>query len=192
MTLKEGTETAQSLFTIVAIVVGGLWTYNVFVKERKQYPHANIEQKISHLALPQRNHLLRVGVELTNTGTARLLSGKSIIRVQQVLPMPGCPGQGPCAAIEVKAALVGTGRQNNEFSWPLLAEREQVFEPPLDIEPGEKELVEYEFALPADIEVVRVYSYFRNDKKTSGRNETGWTVSSHFDFRRSENKGALK
>lgn len=188
MTFKDKIETIQAIVTTAAIIIGGIWTYNLFVKERKQFPHANIEQKISHVALSQRTNLLRVGIEIANTGTSRLLLGKSIIRVQQILPTTPCPKQGPCASQQVDAALKETERQADRFGWPLIAERDKRFEQPLDIEPGEKDLVEFEFAVPSGVKVIRVYSYFRNDQKSKGENEVGWFMSSYYDFRTS-NKG---
>jgi hypothetical protein len=185
MTVKDTVETVQAIITTAAIIIGGIWTYNLFVKERQQFPHANIEQKISHVALSKQTNLLRVGIEIANTGSSRLLLGKSIIRVQQILPIPPCPKQGPCASQQVNAAIKESERQADRFSWPLIAEREKGFEQPLDIEPGEKAPIEFEFVVPSDVKVIRVYSYFRNDQKSNGDNEIGWSMSSHYDFRTS-------
>src|SRR5262245_61152023 len=143
MGFRETIQTSQAIATIGAIVVGGVWSYTVFVKERKQYPHANIEQKISHVALSARANLLRVAVEVTNTGSSRLVIGKAIIRVQQVFPVPACPPEAPCADREVNAALGAVERQSDRFSWPLIAERNSSFSPALDIEPQEKDFLEW-------------------------------------------------
>lgn len=186
MTFKGKVETAEAIVTIVAILVGAYWTYNLFINERKHYPHANIEQKVSHVALSKHTTLLRVGIYLSNTGSYRLLSGKSIIRIQQILPVSCCPRQGPCAKEEVNSALKEIKRKANRFSWPLVAEREDSFEKPLDIEPGEKDFVEYEFVVPTEIKVVRIYSYFRNDQKSKDHDEVGWSISSHYDFGKSK------
>ncbi len=182
MAFKDTVQTVQAMVTICAIVIGGIWSYNLFIKERKHYPHANIEQKNSHVALSDRTNLLRVGIELTNTGSSRLLLGESIIRVQQILPLPPCPKQGPCAADEVKGALSKVERSTDRFSWPLIAERTGNFEGAFDIEPGEKDFVEFEFAVPSEVKVVRIYSYFQNDKKAEDGHEVGWSVSSYYDF----------
>ena len=186
MIFKDMVSTAKSIITIAAIFVGGLWTYDLFIMERKHYPHANIEQKISYVALSEQTNLLRVGIELTNTGNSRLLSSKSIVRIQQILPVPSCPEQGPCVEEEVNNALKEIGRKANRFSWPLIAERENSFKNPLDIEPGEKDFIEFEFVVPAKIKVVRIYSYFSNDLKSKDQNEVGWSISSHYGFGKSK------
>lgn len=181
MTLKDKLGVAQSIVTIGAVVVGGLWTYQLFIMERKHLPHANIEQKISHVALSERANLLRVGMELTNTGNSRLLSTKSIVRIQQILPMPPCPKTGPCAKDEVEGALKEISRKADRFSWPLVAEREDDATS-VDIEPAEKDFLEFEFAVPSNIKVVRVYSYFRNDVRSTPQEEVGWSVSTDYEF----------
>ena len=109
-------ETAQAIVTIAAVFVGGLWTYNVFIKERHEYPHANIEPRLSHVMLSERVSLLQVGVELTNTGNSLMRIGQSIIRVQQVLPSLPCPKEGACAANEVNDAIKTIERQVEHFS----------------------------------------------------------------------------
>jgi hypothetical protein len=191
MTFKDKVQTAQAIVTIAAVFIGGVWTYNLFVKERKHYPHANIEQEISHVPLSKRTNLLRIGIEVTNSGSSRLILGRSLIRIQQILPLLPCPKQGPCTTEEVAGALQEPERKADRFSWPLIAERERRFEHPLDIEPGEKDFVEFEFAVPSQVKVVRIYSYFRNDQKSEGSNEVGWSVSSHYDFGTSKD-GSLK
>lgn len=190
MTFKDKINVAEAIVSIFAIIVGGVWTYNLFIKERRHYPHANIEQKVSHAALSKHINLLRVGIELTNTGSSRLLSGKSVIRIQQILPVLPCPKQGPCAKDEVSSALREIERKANTFSWRLIAKREHNFKKALDIEPGEKDFIEYEFVVPTEIKVVRIYSYFRNDKRSKNHDEIGWSISSHYDFEKPKKERA--
>jgi hypothetical protein len=186
---KEKVEIAQALFTIAqaifaiaAIIVGGLWTYNLFIKERHEYPHANIELKLSHVALSDRVNLLRVWIELTNGGSSLMKIGKSIIRVQQILPSVPCPKQdGACAANEVDAAIKEVERHDDRFNWALIAERTDSW-PSFDIEPGEKQSIDFEFATPSEVKAVRVYAYFRNDQKSSDASEVGWDTSNYYDF----------
>lgn len=190
MTFKDKIETVGTMVTIGAILVGGLWTYKLFIEERKHYPHANIEQKVSHVQLSDRTNLLRVGIELTNSGTSRLRSDKAIVRIQQILPVPPCIGEGPCAKEEVISALKDPERKADRFSWPMIAEREHNVGQFLDIEPGEKDLVEFEFVVPTEVTVVRIYSYFRNDQRSKqGSDEIGWKTSSQYDFRQSKKEG---
>jgi hypothetical protein len=111
--------------------------------------------------------------------------GKSIIRVQQILPLLPCPKDAACAAAanEVDAAVKQVDRQTDRFPWQLIAERNENLTPAFDIEPGEKQSVDFEFATPSEVKVVRVYAYFRNDQKSTADDEVGWETSSYYDFR---------
>jgi hypothetical protein len=210
-TFKEKVETVQAIVTIAAILVGGLWTYRIFIEERHEYPHANVEQKLSHVVLSKRAKLLRVGIELSNTGSAKMMIGKATIWVQQILPMLSCPKDGVCVADETNDAIKNIKRKNDHFGWPLIAERNGNVE--YSIEPGEKQLLEFEFIVPPEVKVARVYSYFRNEKLKEGgeigwfasswvarvysyfRNEgdeTGWFASSYYDFRTPNNERGTK
>ena len=51
---KELTETAQAVATVIAILVGGWWTYTSFIQGREKFPHLNIKQRVSHIALTDR------------------------------------------------------------------------------------------------------------------------------------------
>ena len=103
-TLKDWVDIAQSVVTIVAVIVGGIWTYDVFIKERRDYPHANIEHKITHLSLANKNWLLRVGLDLTNAGNSLMRIDESFIRIQQILPAASCDND-PCAPNQLKEAF---------------------------------------------------------------------------------------
>ena len=185
MNFKEKVETLKAGIGIVAIAVGGFWTYYHFLMERRNFPHANIEQRVSHIALSDSINLVRLDTELTNTGNARLISGKSIIRIQQILPIPLCEENEPCAKKQINDALKKKENQQDRFSWILVAQRETMLDPALEVEPNEKEVIDFEFAVPSHIKLIRVTSYFRNDKKTKGdKDGIGWLASTYYDFRK--------
>ena len=163
------------MVTIGAVIVGGFWTYNVFVKERHEYAYPDFEVvKISHVSLGQEN-LLNVRLEITNGGNSRLEVNQLIVRLQQILPLPPCPNVGPCAVNEVEAALKNTERQSDRFDWPLIAERHEQFQS-LELAPGEKSRFDLEFAAPSEITAVRVYAYIQQDVNR------GFAASSYYDF----------
>jgi len=45
---KKYAEFVQSIVTISAFIIGGIWTYNQFVKKREIYAHANVCNVIIH------------------------------------------------------------------------------------------------------------------------------------------------
>jgi hypothetical protein len=208
--VKEWVPIAQAIVTILAVIFGGWWTYKLFIEQREQYPHANIEQKLSHVALIDRPgnvaervlgvpisafhsilpvNLLRVVIELTNVGKTLMTTGDAIIRVQQILP-PACQKVGPCVVRdEIGAAINNVKRQEDRFSWRLIGERVTSFDRPYDLEPGEKQSFEFEFVTPSEVKLVLVYAYFRNDKRCGEGREIGWYA--YFRKRSCEGEGEI-
>lgn len=183
MNIKDKIETIQVIITIAAVVVGGFWTYSLFIKERENYPHANIEHKVSHVQLSKDTILLRVSIVVTNTGNSRLVIKKSDIRIQQILPLTGCVENYPCAEKQINEALQKRERTKDRFSWPMIARRLKPWEIPLDIEPSEKDEIDFEFVIPSDVTTIRIYSYFRNEEKTTHEGEVGWIQSSYYKLK---------
>jgi len=182
VTIKDTVQTIQAVATILALIIGGIWSYNIFVKERKSYPHANIEQKVSHIKLSDTINLLRIGISLTNTGTGRLILQNGMIRLQQILPVAPCTEEVRCAVTEVNKALKEENRTEDNFNWTLISERIVNFENPLGIEPTEKDDLDFEFAITSDIKVIRIYCYFRNEHTSNQKYEIGWSTSMYYKF----------
>jgi len=197
ITAKHILEIVQSLATIGAVFLGGIWTAYLFAEERKAFPHLSIEHKVSHVDVAKGVRLLRVGVELHNTGSTQAIIENVIIRVQQILPL-ACPEKGPCAADEMNRAMKTVAMKNDHFDWPLLAKREFTLANWQRIEPGEKQPLDFEFAIPPDVQVTRILTYFRNDRMSkkcpdsTGQQsiqfreeceQSGWEMSSYYDVR---------
>jgi hypothetical protein len=181
MSFKDKVEAFQAVLASIAIIVGGWWTLNNFILERRAYPHAEITQKISHLKITDDVNLLRVVVDIKNTGTSKLELGSMIARVERVLPIFGCPLQQRCIDDDLNQALNSPQRADNHFPWPLVAERDDATH--RLIEPGEEDMVDIEFAVPAAADTIRVYTYFNNPKISSRANEMGWWTADFYSFR---------
>jgi hypothetical protein len=183
MTFKEFKEkiaAVQSVITILAVIVGGVWTYNIFIKERQHYPHVNIKQEVSHIELPDKTKLLHNRIILTNTGHVRLVVKEALATVGQILPLD----KKSSVAGELAAALKEKERKEDRFRWPLLCQRKKIFEKPMDIEPGEDDEIAFDFVIPSHVEVVRVYCWFQNEMKTKGDDKVGWRASLYYDLRK--------
>ncbi len=182
MDIKDKVQTTQSLIGILAILVGAWWTYDNFINERKHFPHGNIEQTTSHIPLSPDINLLRVTLKATNSGTFKMEIVKSIERIQQILPIL-CPGNhAVCAKDQVDLAIQKTVRQEDRFVWPMIAMRESLYKSPLDVEPGETENMDFEFAINSEVSAIRVSSYIRNESKVHGNKESGWHMSSFYNL----------
>ena len=193
MDSKDLVGIGKDVVATLAILVGGIWTYNIFVKERQNFPHANLEHQISHIRLTKELNVLRIGVEIANTGSSRIVVGKANVWIQKIKPLSPCENGAACLAKELSEAPADPDKKADRPEWPLLAARQICTtrkdgaqddcplmtgrEPGrgafVDIEPGEKDVVDFEFVVPADVQIARVYTYFRNDKKAGCTNDGG-------------------
>lgn len=177
--LKSWIESAQAIVTILGIIVGGAWTYILFIKDRQDLPQATIEEKITSVGLPLGIHYVQVAVNIANTGHTLLKASEAILRVEQILPIGGCDGD-PCAAREINAALAASTQTADRFDWPLIASRTAVES--WSIEPGESETEDFEFAVPSTIDTARFYVWIRNDKLSTPSNDIGWHRAVIYNF----------
>jgi hypothetical protein len=181
---KNWFESTQAVATVVAIVLGGIWTYRLFIAQRQGFAHANFEEKISSVALTDQVRLVQVILKLENIGHSLIKVTDATVKIQQVLPIRGCDPSELCAARELNEALDSRGRSDDRFDWPVIAERDEKTLQP--IEPGEKALLDFEFAVPASVEVARVYGFIQNDELTEKRQTpVGWNDVRIYDLRSS-------
>lgn len=177
--IKKIVDIALPVVTMVAIIIGGVWTYATFIREQTTYPE--IQETVSHLAITDHVNLLRVGIKLTNTGKTSLLLNDGNIRIQQVKPFLECSGE-QCISKEINDALRTVKQKNAHFSWPQIFK--QIVTTSIDIQPGETDYIDFEFVIPSDVEVIRVYSSLRH--KDEGKKDDGkkvWGNSVIYDFK---------
>ena len=173
-----------TITSIAAIITGGIWTFNEFIKERKGYPHANIQITPQHIELANDINLLRFVIEFNNTGSSQISIGKYIIRIQQILPLLSCPNPENCVSNQINEALKERVRNEERYSWPIVAKRESELSDQIVIEPGEKDKLDYEFAIPSDVKTVRIYCHISNKKIASEGKEYGWSQSIFYEFKK--------
>jgi len=172
--LESWTSAAAHLAQVGAIVVGGIWTYNRFIKQREDFPRATLEQIVSHRELSPEHTYLRVGVKIDNVSNVLLRMEKVLAYVYQVLP----------ATEEVAQRLdarqfVAEGER--EAQWPLIGSYEGTAAG--QIEPGEGDEFGFDFAIPTDVNTAFIYTYIKN-VTIAGGSEVGWTVTRLYDLDR--------
>lgn len=167
-------QTIQAILTIVAILVGGFWTYLLFVKKRQKYPAANTSHCVSNRPIIDGKVLLRVVTNISNDGNVLLSLESGLIRVQQVRPV----------SEELAESLNGEKyfeEAQTEISWPLLEERPFSFKKKeREIEPGETDEFCFDFILAEEVETILIYTYYKNKKRK--RREIGWNMSSFYNL----------
>ena len=180
MDLKEAVDVVKNVVSIIAVLVGGFWTYDTFVKQRSDYPHANLEHLISHIKLANKNNLMHVTVKVANIGSSLIEVNSTDVRIQQILPLMCVQRDDECPEIQIHRALTQVPRENDVFSWPRISQRIKDFKQIIAIEPGETEQLDFEFVVPVSIKAVRVYSYIRNVRKND--RAIGWHTATYYEF----------
>ncbi len=176
---KDRVNSAQSLITILAIFVGGFWTYQLFVQQRQSHPRLKIEYRIQHWKISDEQVLLSVDEILTNAGPVMVELRGGTIRVIQVMPLPRAvagklnPSQNKPAHARAESSIY------DPKTWDVLVESPKKWEPGIVvIEPGESEIIPNEFIIPATVRVVAVFSFLSNPENSA----LGWNGLVYYDF----------
>src|SRR6266702_4870713 len=168
--LKDIATIIQSVATVSAIIIGGVWTYWLFIRKRQKYPRAKIEHRISHRPTNGKI-LLSIDVIISNSSDVLLLLESGKVLVSQVLP--------PQA--ELLSILNGSpGTEVTDWRALVPLRNPTWKKGELELEPGESQQLPYHFVIDASIQTVLVYTYFRNIKKR-GR-VLGWELTTIYDL----------
>jgi len=165
MSLAQGKDLAaivQSMFTVLAIVVGGFWSWRLFFRKRLNRPWAKVTNHVEHRRREDGKTLLHVAVHIENVGQVLLRVAEGFVRVQQVLPSDvACSGE--CNV--------------EEFPYSLIKEK-SILQGTQEIEPGEEDERHFDFLLEEHVKTVIVYSHIRNLSKRN----IGWNATTFCDI----------
>jgi len=169
----------QSLVVVTGVVIGGWWTWFLFIKNRQKYPRANINHEIVHVRLSKEKTLLRVTVNVSNIGSVIISLIKCDIRICQILPLNK----------ETQSVTAGYVREDkngcldSEIEWFLLRDLERECKKgECEIEPGESEKIYFDFIIDSNIETVSIYSHFTNAVKKDKSN-LGWSLTTIYNLK---------
>lgn len=172
--MKDIAAGIESIVTAIGIIVGGYWSYMLFVKQRQKYPRAVITHKIIHKSISDGKVLLNVCATISNIGGVLLSLDHIQTRVQQIRPLH------PDILEKIQQG-VPTEKDESEIHWPYLATRESNLNVnDYEVEPKEDDKFYYDFVLDSNVQTVEVYSYIRNVAK--GGREIGWNLTTIYDL----------
>lgn len=167
--------TIQACVAIVALFIGGVWGYWLFVQNRQRYPRASIGHQIIHRPIADGKLLLHVTVDISNPGSVLLSLISMQTRVQQVRPLSAK------LAESIQQGLEPVKVGHTEIDWPLIDSRELKMEKnKFEIEPGEHQEIQFDFILDSEVQTVLVYSYLENQVKRE--REIGWDSTILYDL----------
>src|SRR5262249_52547585 len=140
--VAEILQIVQAITTVAAIIIGGVWTYLLFIQQRQAFPRLKIEHAVTHLALQDNRELLLLDITHTNVGAVKLSLPSADIRIYE-LAEPAADDLAP------PSDQIPTGPSD---LWEVIDGRRQTWRPDeLVVEPGESDTLHYEFLLNQDV-----------------------------------------
>lgn len=79
-TLKDIAAILQASVTVLAIFVGGFWSYLLLVRKRQIYPRSNLSHTVTWIPLTDRKALVHVCVSIFNAGEVLLSFYRTYLR----------------------------------------------------------------------------------------------------------------
>lgn len=177
-TLEHLSKVVESLTTAAGIIVGGLWTFRLFVQNRLSQPRAEVQHEVAVRPLDQVRLLVHVAVKVHNESPIlmRITSGK--VRLIPMLPLD------PKLEKALEAGTEPRTPKNDELSWPNSQEIKFQWEGEKkchEIEPQESDEFHFDFVAPLSLRTFQIYSYVKNVAKS--KKEIGWNTQSIHDVR---------
>lgn len=166
-----------NLATIVALIVGGYWTWRRFFRQRTEKPRATLSYRASHRPLTDQDDLLWVSVRAENTGSVLLKVRELRCEVQQVVPL----ASETVEKLEARELI----NERNEADLECIRCYEPTWEPgQVEIEPGESDIFDFDFVVSKPVETILIYAHLPNAERDDG---IGWDTSGFFDLHTSPN-----
>lgn len=170
MTLTQWGSTAElieSVATTMALILGGIWTYLLFVTKREKFPRAKISNSITILGMVNGQRIVRVTVLVENLGNVllELVSGK--VTVKSVKPAP------PEWARHLACGKSLERTPELEYKWPTLESFPLGWEDGgYIIEPREDQGFNFDLLVDGSVRGIEVYSYIKDVSER--KRELGW------------------
>jgi len=181
--LSKWSSLFATFLTPIGILTAGLWAYLVFVRTRQKYPRLNLKLEELVRRIDENRILVRIGVHLENVGA--VLADLNHIRVwiQQLEPWQESDVG---SILKIPAKVSKNDDMEVEGAWEILCERTVEYgKRQKEVEPGETDVIWFDFVIESDVDLVLVYVYVRNLAKRKRilhkRSEIGWSASKSVD-----------
>ena len=157
VTAKEWAVGLQAAFTVLVVLAAGLLGWLRFGWFRIAKPQATLDHHISHRPITGGNVHLAVQVTIHNSSRVVLEFRKAMAWIQRVAPATE-------AEVEEYQREVLEG-QPQDLAWKRVALRYRIWQADqLVVEPGERDQITWEFLIPNELQTVRIYTYFYNER----------------------------
>jgi hypothetical protein len=197
--IKQIAESVKPAIEIAAIIIGGVWSYLLFIKNRQSRPKAKISHLIYSERLNDKKMLLRVELKISNIGNVLLQIQSCKTWIQRVTPLY----EDQLKLIQDGNSLVDEGK--HEADWGLIDGVEILYKENKaavkksdiktvvenfvpQIEPGEEDFIYFDFIIDANVQTILIYSYLRNF--SIRRRDFGWSLCTIYNISKQTSKEA--
>ena len=191
---KTVSDIASDVATIGAVVVGAIWAYLAFIRERARWPRAQLWLDFDERLLYDEKAFLDVKVRVKNEGRGRLRFADFRVDLYRVAPLDA-----PTRRKIENGTQFDPGQV--QASWKLLGQHRRDFESTTraELEPGEMEDFHFDFFISPELETVSVYAYVENEFKSKRKkfppfrrkHPLGWAVTGIYDVKSTVKKKRL-
>jgi hypothetical protein len=171
-------DSLADILTIVitaSIAIGGAIGAGYKLKKRRvHWPKANVSQEVQAIRLTDDEICIHTCARIQNIGDVMISICSAKHTIYWVLPLdPSIQGW---LKRERKSYYDDLNKEIGEqINWPGYS-KEVGYE--IEIEPGEYDKVHFDWVIPANIEIVGMYTYFQNLKK---RGPIGWHTKQFYE-----------
>jgi hypothetical protein len=152
----------KDLAEILAVLVGGVWAYRRFIRQREHQPRANISHRLSTILLDNDHRFVRVAAHVKNIGQTAIRPPTFTIELKQLAPLPP-------DVISTLYELPSSDPQVVRSKLPDLGRREvDLGSESTLLDSGEEDDFFADFVLKSDVEVIEVTSQLDCGPDTPG------------------------
>ncbi len=144
----------QTCFTIIALISAAAW----FLIQGEASQKTNISYEVTHRKITEKWLWLHLNVVFSNVGKRPLYLERGHARVQKILPLEKNISE---KLTKNKHPILP---QETTVQWPYLDELHDV-KLDMRINSGESDSSEFEFFIPAHIQTVKLYCFFKKSKE---------------------------
>jgi len=156
----------ESLLKIGALLVGAWWTWFGFIRKRLRFPSANVEHHVT--MWPDAGlTFIHLSIRITNNGNVLMQVEQGCAWVEQLTPLHKSIED----RLRDNGDLVPDGLVDAQ--WIMIRRRDLPKGFCRDIEPGETDHIDFDFAIDQSIRRVLIYSNLANRKKE----DRGWNLN---------------
>lgn len=169
---------AETIVTLVAIALGGVFALHKLEVFRDFQPHLTITQQISQRRIGDRYVHISVVARLTNSSKVVVEIRNALFRMQEISPVSNSNIEQMYFEFESKP------NEEKYFQFPTLVEFQRKWnKDEFVIEPGEAESENYEFIVEDVFDTIKLTAFFTDQKLITEQHvERGWLTVSVYDI----------